>query len=50
MFLADLLPFLGSFRGAHFCAVFIALLLRHELAAIDRFLLISPKRDTSRQR
>jgi hypothetical protein len=49
MLLANLLPFLGGFRGAHFRALFITLLLRHDLAAIDRLLLIRRKRDAGGQ-
>ena len=40
MFLAYLFSFLGSFRIAHFGAIFGVLLLRHQLAAIDLLLLL----------
>jgi hypothetical protein len=45
----DLLSFLGGFRGTHFGAILNSLLLGHELAAVDLFVLASREREPTRQ-
>jgi hypothetical protein len=46
MLISDPLSLLGSFRGAHFRLIFVPLLLRHELTAIDLLFLISREGET----
>lgn len=50
MLLSDLLLFLGSFCGTHFCVILSSLLLRHELATVDLSVLISVEGESNKQR
>jgi hypothetical protein len=50
MLLSDLLSLVDGFRGEHFGAIFGSLLLCHQLAAVDFFLLVSREREPNRQR
>ena len=49
MLLSDLLSFLGGFCGTHFCVILSSFLLRHELAAVDLFVLVGRERESTKQ-